>query len=133
MNRIAAWCLVSLLLAPLAAVCAADTPSTVKPWTIGERSGRMCLLAPEGKPFMMLGISHVGGALGRNADEDRNARLAQIEGDLRSWRFNTVPSAEFWDRFPFIVPIDRMVGKGGLSENDPASRFEDVFDPAFKN
>jgi len=37
-----------------------------------------------------------------------------------------------WDRFPFIVPLDRKVGRGGLPESDPASRFEDVFDPAFK-
>ena len=107
--------------------------TTVRVFTLAERNGRTFLLAPEGKPFMMPGISHVGGALGRNAGEDRNARLAQIEGELRSWRFNTVPSPEFWGRFPFIVPIDRMVGKGGLSENDPASRFEDVFDPAFKS
>ena len=39
------------------------TPSTVKPWKIGEREGRQCLLTPEGKPFLMLGMSHVGGAL----------------------------------------------------------------------
>ena len=32
---------------------------------------------------------------------------------------------EFWDRFPFIVPLDRLVGAG-------ESRFEDIFDPDFK-
>jgi hypothetical protein len=69
MNRIASWCWVSLLLAPPAALHAADTPPSVNPFTLAERSGRMCLLAPEGNPFMMPGISHVGGALGRNAGE----------------------------------------------------------------
>ena len=53
--------LAALLLAPLAELHAADT---IKPWTLGERDGRQCLITHEGKPFLMLGISHVGGALG---------------------------------------------------------------------
>jgi hypothetical protein len=36
-----------------------------------------------------------------------------------------VPQPEFWDRFPLIVPLDRLVGAG-------ESRFEDAFDRAFK-
>jgi hypothetical protein len=44
---------------------------------------------------------------------------------LRDWGFNTIPAAELWERFPFIVPLDRLVG-------DQQNRFEDVFDPAFK-
>jgi hypothetical protein len=115
----------ALLLAPLAAAHAADTPSGVKPWTLAERDGRACLLTPEGKPFLMFGISHVGGAFTKVPAEDRAALKDKIERELRGWGFNTVPQPEFWDRFPFIVPLDRLVGAGD-------SRFEDVFDPVFK-
>jgi hypothetical protein len=113
----------------------ADTKG--RAFTLAERNGRVCLLRPEGKPFMMLGISHVGGAfkgaeLRELSSSERNARLTQIEKELRGWHLNTVPQPEFWDRFPFIVPSDRMVGEAWLPENDPGSRFEDVFDPAFR-
>ena len=121
-----------LFLVPLTAQYAADTPAAVHLWTLAERNGRMCLLTPEGKAFMMLGISHVGGAFAKGMNVDRASQIAKIENELRGWYFNTVPSPEFWDRFPFIVPTDRMVGKQGLPESDPGSRFEDVFDPAFK-
>jgi len=125
--------LTALLLAPLAALHAADPAARIRPYTLTEHDGRMCLLTPEGKPFMMLGISHVWFGPGVNpVGAERIAKLAQIEKELRDWQFNTVPAREFWDRFPFIVPGDRMVGKAGLPDNDPASRFEDVFDPAFK-
>ena len=110
MNNLTFTLLTALLLAPLATLHAEEA---VKPWTLAERNGRACLLTPAGKPFLMLGISHVGQG------------STQTEGELRGWGFNTVPSPEFWDRFPFIVPLDRLVGAG-------ESRFEDVFDPAFK-
>jgi hypothetical protein len=102
-----------------------STAATAKTWTLGERGGRRCLLSPDGKPFLMLGLSHVGGAFGKAPGEDRAALKDKIEHELRGWGFNTVPSLEFWDRFPFIVPLDRLVG-------DQENRFEDVFDPAFK-
>jgi len=110
MNNLTFTLLTALLLAPLATLHAEEA---VKPWTLAERNGRACLLTPAGKPFLMLGISHVGQG------------STQTERELRGWGFNTVPSPEFWDRFPFIVPLDRLVGAG-------ESRFEDVFDPAFK-
>jgi lysophospholipase L1-like esterase len=103
----------------------AAPPTAATPWTLGERNGRMCLLTPEGKPLLMLGISHVGGAFAKAPAEDRAVLKEKIERELRGWHFNTVPSPEFWDRFPFIVPLDRLVG-------DQEARFEDVFDPAFK-
>ena len=112
-----------LVLRHVAGSAAAAEPP--RPWTLAERDGRMCLLTPEGKPFLMLGISHVGGAFGKAPGEDRATLKDKIERELRGWGFNTVPSSEFWDRFPFIVPLDRLVGAG-------ESRFEDVFDPAFK-
>jgi hypothetical protein len=103
----------------------ASIGTTTKPWTLGERAGRQCLITPEGKPFLMLGISHVGGALGGLKGAEHGQRIVEIDKQLRGWGFNTVPQGEFWDRFPFIVPLDRLVGAG-------ESRFEDVFDPAFK-
>jgi ferric-dicitrate binding protein FerR (iron transport regulator) len=99
--------------------------TTANAWSLAERDGRMCLLAPGGKPFLMLGISHAGGAFGKLPREDRVKLKDEIERELRGWGFNTVPAPEFWDRFPFIVPLDRLVG-------DQENRFEDVFDPAFK-
>ncbi|MCY2976685.1 MAG: hypothetical protein NTW52_18670 [Planctomycetota bacterium] len=104
---------------------AASASAQSAPWTLGEREGRQCLVTPDGKPFMMLGISHVGGALGGLKGTERETRLVEIEQQLRGWHFNTVPQSDLWDRFPFIVPLDRLVGAG-------ESRFEDVFDPAFK-
>jgi hypothetical protein len=60
-----------------------------------------------------------------NSGEDRAALRDRIERELRGWGFNTVPQPEFWERFPFAVPLDRLVAAG-------ESRFEDAFDPAFK-
>ena len=122
MNNLTFTLLTALLLVPLATPHAEEV---VKPWTPGERDGRQCLLTPAGQPFLMLGISHVGGALGGLKGAEREQRLVEIERQLRGWHFNTVPQSELWDRFPFIVPLDRLVGTG-------ESRFEDVFDPAFK-
>lgn len=121
MKTVRSICAVLLLL-PLT-TWAAD--AVVKPWALGERNGRQCLITPKGQPFLMLGISHVGGALGKTPEADHAALKDKIERELRGWGFNTVPAAEFWDRFPFIVPLDRLVG-------DQQNRFEDVFDPAFK-
>ena len=39
----------------------------------------MCLLTPEGKPFLMLDISHVGGAFAKAPSEDREAFSDRIE------------------------------------------------------
>lgn len=105
----------------------------VKPWTLAERDGRSCLLTPAGRPFLLLGISHVGLAVPKSlAEPERAAGVAQIEANLRAWNFNCAPDPSLWDRLPFIVPIDRLVGGEIKNEKDPASRFEDVFDPAFK-
>ena len=64
--------LAALSLASLGVVQADDAAT---PWTLGEREGRQCLVTPEGKPFMMLGISHAGGALKGLAGADRERRL----------------------------------------------------------
>ncbi|MCX7012795.1 MAG: hypothetical protein NTW86_09605 [Candidatus Sumerlaeota bacterium] len=58
----------------------ADTPRKV--FTLSERNGRACLLTPEGKPFMILGLSHVGGAFQGAAfqnltDSERDTRLPE--------------------------------------------------------
>lgn len=92
-------------------------------WTLGTRNGRQCLLRPDGRSFMILGISHVH--RGSTAGNGEPASIDAIAEQLRGWGFNTVPARPWWDQFPFIVPLDRLVG-------DQQQRFEDVFDPAFK-
>jgi hypothetical protein len=97
--------------------------SAIEPWTLTTQNGRQTLLTPEGKPFVMLGLSHASAVFGKEKPDA--ARLDAVEAQLRGWGFNTVPAVELWDRFPFIVPLDRLVG-------DDKNRYEDVFDPAFK-
>jgi hypothetical protein len=75
MNNLTFTLLTALLSAPLATLHAEEA---VKPWTLAERSGRACLLTPAGKPFLVLGISHVGKG------------SSQTERELRGWGFNTV-------------------------------------------
>jgi hypothetical protein len=97
--------------------------NATEPWTLGQNHGRQTLLTPEGKPFLILGLSHASAVFGKEKPDA--AKLDAVEAQLRGWGFNTIPAVELWDRFPFIVPLDRLVG-------DDKNRYEDVFDPAFK-
>jgi hypothetical protein len=128
LNRFYLLCAATILIIVLQSLAAA---SAVKPYSLAENKGRMFLLSPGGKPFMILGLSHVGEALAKDGDPNTQ-QISKIEKQLRAWHFNTVPHPEMWKQFPFIVASDRMVGQAGLPANDPGSRFEDVFDPAFK-
>ena len=88
--KITAPILVCLPLFP--AVSVAVQPA---PWTVGERKGRNCLFTPEGKPFMMIGISHAvmaltDGGLRPVAASERARREKKIVSDLRDFGFNTV-------------------------------------------
>jgi hypothetical protein len=114
----------SLATALLCVLCASVVKiSATEPWTLGTQSGRQTLLTPEGNPFLMIGLSHASAVFGKEMPDAAN--LDAVETQLRGWGFNTIPAVELWDRFPFIVPLDRLVG-------DQTNRYEDVFDPAFK-
>jgi hypothetical protein len=132
--------LAALLLAPLAALHAADAAKT---WTLAERNGRACLLTPAGKPFMILGLSHAGGAWqsddGKLTPEDRAKRLATLKQDLRDLRFNAVGYVpELVSEFAYIHNADRLLGSPGtvMGKGQTVSKnqhlYQDVFDPAFK-
>ncbi len=132
------------------------------PWSLGERNGRSCFLTPDGKPFMIIGISHAVMALTEGvvrplAASERGRHEKKIVSDLHAFGFNTVAvgfgnvgqgagaaawrgmETEFIDRikgeFPFVAGNVRYVGVETLpafGSKDAASRYEDVFDPAFK-
>jgi hypothetical protein len=111
---------------------------------------------------MMIGISHgvmamTEGGLRPLPSPERERRAKKIVSDLHAFGFNTVAvgfgnggqgaglsawrgmETEFFDRmkgaFPFVAGKVRYVGLETLppmGSKDAASRFEDVFDPAFK-
>lgn len=105
---------------------------------IKQREGRDRLIAPGGWEFLPIGINHLNVALAEGADgkklsaAERAARLAQMERDLRDWRFNAVgygAAKEMWAMFPFIAEVSLTRCGHYL----PKERFayDDVFDPAF--
>jgi hypothetical protein len=127
-----------LALQLLAAVTSA-APAT---WRVAERDGRAHLVTPDGRPFVVLGLSHASLALAETtaaplAPEERAQREAQVLADLRASGFNTLalgfdtwgqPIADpaAWEgvstRFarrmqpelPFIAGMDRFVGDEAL-------------------
>ena len=152
-----------LLLACLPLLSAFSVSAQPAPWTLGERNGRSCLLTPDGKPFIMMGISHgvtalTEGGLRPLPAPQREQRVKKILTDLHAFGFNTVAvgfgnggqggagaaawrgmETEFLNRmkgeFPFVAGNIRYVGLETLpamGSKDAASRYEDVFDPAFK-
>jgi hypothetical protein len=88
-------CLHSVALLCILCVSAVHTPAA-EPWTLATTNGRQHLVAPDGKPFLPLGLNHLAVALtagddGKKLTADvRAARLAQMERDLRDWHFNTL-------------------------------------------
>jgi hypothetical protein len=150
--------IVALILSCLPLFPTVSVAAQPAPWTIGERNGRSCFLTPEGKPFMMIGISHAvmaltEGGLRPVAASERARREKKIVSDLRAFGFNTVAvglsnggqpawrgmETDFLDRmkgeFPFVAGMIRFVGVETLpamESKDASSRYEDVFDPAFK-
>lgn len=85
----------ALLLACLLLLSAASAAAQPAPWTLCERDGRSCLITPEGKPFMMIGISHgvmamTEGGLRPLPAAERERRAKKIVSDLHAFGFNTV-------------------------------------------
>jgi hypothetical protein len=79
---------VALILACLPLFPTASIAAQPAPWTLGERNGRSCLLTPDGKAFVMLGISHgvmaltEGGALSLSHDEIIEKTAAYMKQQL---------------------------------------------------
>lgn len=132
--------LIALVLSQLAALKA---DAAAKPWTLAQRAGKWCLLRPDGKPVMILGLSHAGGAWqadgGPVSPEERTKRLATLKEDLRALHFNAVGYVpELVGEFAYIHNADRLLGSPGTVTGKGQTvlknqhLYQDVFDPAFK-
>jgi hypothetical protein len=72
------------LLAVLCALCVSAVQGRAgEPWTISTTNGRQHLVTPEGKPFVMLGLSHPI-AVFSNEKPD-GAKLDAVEAQLCGW------------------------------------------------
>jgi hypothetical protein len=123
----------------------ASPPPTAmgKAWKLGQRDGRHCLLTPTGRPFMILGLSHAGGAWqvdrGALTPAEKAQRLATLKQDLRDLHFTAVGYVpELVSEFAYIHNADRLLGSPGVVTDKGQTVFkdqhlyQDVFDPAFK-
>ena len=103
---------------------------TAGEFTVTQRNGKYCFLIPDGRPVMLLGISHIWGGIKVPGGKDT------IVKDLLDCRFNAIGYAldfvEGQHGFMFIHNADKLPGSPKVSPNAPASAFEDVFDPALK-
>jgi hypothetical protein len=122
----------------LSAVVAVSTAAAE--YTLAQRNGKHCLLRPDGKPTLLLGLSHAGGAWqGLTDTAERARRLATLQADLRALHFNAVGYVpELVSEFAYIHNADRLLGSPGtvslpgqvVVKNKHL--FDDVFDPAFQ-
>ena len=112
-------------------------------YSLTQTGGNYCFLRPDGKPFMILGLSHASGAWqsdqGALSGEQKQKRLANLKQDLRDLHFNAVGYVpELIGEFAYIHNADRLPGSPGtVSGKGQALQqgkhlYQDVFDPAFK-
>jgi hypothetical protein len=109
---------------------AADT----KPWIIGATNGRQHLITPDGKPFLVLGLSHASGAWRGLLGPRKLQALENLRADLRELKFNAVGYVpEVIGEFNYIHNADRLPGSPGTiaGQGQRKHLYEDVFDPAF--
>lgn len=108
---------------------AADT----KPWTLGITNGRQHLITPDGKPFLILGLSHASGAWQGKVGPAKQQALEHLRADLREMKFNAVGYVpEVIGEFHYIHNADRLPGSPGTVTGQRRRHlYEDVFDPAF--
>ncbi len=52
-------------------------------WTLGTTEGRQHLVTPDGKPFLILGLSHASGAWQGKPGQARQQALEHLRADLR--------------------------------------------------
>jgi hypothetical protein len=105
-----------------------------KPWTLSTTSGRQHLVTPDGKPFLILGLSHASGAWQGLLGSRKQQALENLRTDLRDLKFNAtgyVP--ELGVEFNYIHNADRLPGSPGTvtGQGQRKHLYEDVFDPAF--
>jgi hypothetical protein len=95
---------------------------------IAQRHGRWMLIAPDGSPFISLGIVHIGAVPGfRDEAGERRIPLSEkIASNLHQWGFNTAGyhhPAELRDRMPFLA--DTYIA--WVPYFAPQPRYPDVF------
>lgn len=105
-----------------------------KPWTIGTTNDRQHLVTPEGKPFLILGLSHASGAWQGLLGPKKQEAMTVLRQDLRDLKFNAVGYVpELVAEFAYIHNADRLPGSPGTVTGNGQRKhlYEDVFDPAF--
>src|SRR5215472_444539 len=97
-------------------------------YRIEQRNGRWMLIAPDGRPFISLGVVHTGAMPGfrDDAGDQRIPLTEEIAANLHEWGFNTAgyhhPS-ELRDRMPFLA--DTYIAWVPYFASQP--RYPDVF------
>ena len=105
-----------------------------KPWTLGTTKGHQHLVTPDGKPFLILGLSHASGAWQGLLGPRKDQALENLRADLRALKFNAVGYVpEVTAEFSYIHNADRLPGSPGTvtGQGQRKHLYEDVFDPAF--
>jgi hypothetical protein len=112
----------------------ATTDKEIKPWTIAATNGRQHLITPDGKPFLVLGLSHASGAWQGLLGPAKHRALEDLRADLRDMKFNAVGYVpDLGAEFNYIHNADRLPGSPGTVTGQGQRKhfYEDVFDPAF--
>lgn len=114
-------------------VSVVETQADTKPWTLGTTEGHQHLVTPDGKPFLILGLSHASGAWQGLLGPAKQQALEHLRTDLREMKFNAVGYVpEVIGEFHYIHNADRLPGSPGTSTGQRRKHlYEDVFDPAF--
>jgi hypothetical protein len=118
----------------LSACCGYIHAADTKPWTISTQNGRQHLVTPDGKPFLILGLSHASGAWQGLLGPKKEQALENVRTDLREMKFNAVGNVpELIGEFHYIHNADRLPGSPGTvaGQGQRKHLYEDVFDPAF--
>lgn len=118
----------------LSACCGYIHAADTKPWTLGTTEGRQHLVTPDGKPFLILGLSHASGAWQGLLGPKKEQALENVRTDLREMKFNAVGNVpELIGEFNYIHNADRLPGSPGTvtGQGQRKHLYEDVFDPAF--
>lgn len=97
-------------------------------YRIEQVRGRWMIIAPDGSPFVSLGVVHIGTvpAFRDESGADRGAVADRIVANLREWGFNTAGyhhPREIRDRMPFFA--DTYLAR--VPFFDPKPRYHDVF------
>jgi hypothetical protein len=97
-------------------------------YRIEHRNGGWLIVAPDGSPFVSIGVVHTGAmpAFRDDSGADREAAAERIVANLREWGFNTVGyhhPPEIRSRMPFFV--DTYLA--WIPFFDPKPRYHDVF------